>query len=187
MRRRLWWIVGAAVVVLAAVSFLTAIVFLASGASSADAAMLDRVGERADVGHPKVHLSRKWGEGRFVVASYSSVEGRRLALGFVLEQRRGWRVIAYTEEAARDKDVGVGSLLVASSDGGTGQPPWSAAAGVISDNDVIKVEIRWASGEVTSAIRHNGAYLVLERGTTTPLEARFLAKDGSEVAKVPIE
>jgi len=187
MRRRLVWIIGAGIVVLAAVFVFVALVVVSSGAPTADAAMLEKVRERSEDADVKVVASRRWGEGRFIVATYPTENGSRVALGFALEQRRGWRITAYTEETAQPKDVGVGSLLVASSDGGTGQPPWSVATGILSDGNIARVEIRWASGEVTAARQRDSAYLVIESGTTTPLEARFLAKDGSEIAKVPID
>lgn len=187
MRRKLMWIIGGAVLGLAAIAVVIVLVIGPGGASSPSAAILERMGDEPGGDAPRVLVDRDWGDGRFVLASYGGSDEHRLALGFAIEQAGGWRLAAYTEETVSSKDVVVASLLVASSEGGSGQPPWSAAAGEISDDRIVRVEIRWASGEVTSAPRTNGAYLVLDQGTTTPLEARYLAKDGTEIAKVPIE
>jgi hypothetical protein len=187
MRRKLVMFIGAGIVLLTAAALVVVFVLLRSGAPSAEQAMLQRVRGSADPGSAKILVNRAWGDGRLVLTRYDQGTQHRLALGFTIERSRGWRLAAYTEETVEPTDVVVGSLLVASSEGGEGQPPWSAAAGQIKDNRIVRVEIRWASGDVTSAQRRNGAYLVLLEGTTTPLEARYLAKDGTEVAKVPIE
>lgn len=187
MRRKLVWIIGGGVLAVAAIVAVIVLVIAPGGAASPSAAILERISDDPGGDAPKVLVDREWGEGRFVLASYGGSDEHRLALGFAVEQAGGWRLAAYTEETVKSTDVVVASLLVASSEGGTGQPPWSAAAGEISDDRVVRVEIRWASGAVTSAPRTNGAYLVLDEGTTTPLEARYLAKNGTEIAKVPIE
>jgi hypothetical protein len=179
------WIVGAGIPVLAVVLVVVFLV-LPTGSDSASAAILERVNESADAGTARVLISRDWGEGKILLASFEQGEDGQLALGFAVERGRGWRLTAYTEERAERKDVVVGSLLVASSEGGAGQPPWSAAAGELRGTNIHRVVIRWASGETSSAFAKNNAYLVLQEGTTTPLEARYLAKDGNEIAKVPI-
>ncbi len=186
MRRKQVWIIGGGVLVAAAIALAVILLFLPGGASSPSAAILERIGDNG-AGEAKVLVDREWGEGRFVLASYGGSGEHRLALAFAIEQGGGWRLAAYTEETVSAKDVVVASLLVASSEGGAGQPPWSAAAGEISDDRIVRVEVHWASGSVTSAPRTKGGYLVLDEGTTTPLEARYLAKDGTEIAKVPIE
>lgn len=188
MRRSFLWIIGAGIVLLAAAVLVVLFVLRPAGASSANAAILGRINEQSDVENARVLVTRGWDEGRFVLAAYDKGDVHRLALGFAMEQRRGWHLTAYTEETVTGNDIrGIGSLLVASSDGGPGQPPWSAAAGQIAENSVVRVEIRWASGDSATATRVNGAYLVLQEGTTTPLEARYLTKEGAERAKVPIE
>lgn len=186
MRRKLVWIIGGGVLAAAAIVVVLALVIAPGGATSPGAAVLERISDDPGGDTPRVLVDREWGDGRFVLASYGGSAEHRLALGFALEHAGGWRLAAYTEETVKSTDVVVASLLVASSEGGTGQPPWSAAAGEISDDLVVRVEIRWASGEVTSAPRTNGAYLVLNEGTTTPLEARYLSKTGTEIAKVPV-
>jgi hypothetical protein len=188
MRRSLYWALGAGVVLLTAAVLLLLYVLRPAGAESANAALLERIADRPEATSARVLLTRGWGEGRFVLGAYDAGDGRRLALGFALEQRRGWELVAYTEQTVTTNDIrGIGSLLVASSDGGPGQPAWSAAAGQLADRSVMRVEIRWASGEATSATRVNDAFLVLEEGTTTPLEARYLTGEGAERARVPIE
>ncbi len=187
MRRRLLWIIGAGILPLLAVVLVVVFVVLPGGAESPNEAILERVNENADPGTPKVLVGREWGEGRLVVASFENGDDHRLALGFVIERGRGWRLAAYTEETVDRKDVVVGSLLVASSEGGAGQPPWSAAAGELRGTNIARVEIRWASGATSSATVRDNAYLVIQEGTTTPLEARYLTGDGTEIAKVPIE
>lgn len=170
-----------------AVVLVVVFVVLPGGADTPHAAILDRVHETATPGTSKVLISREWGEGRLVLASFENGNDHRLALGFVVERGRGWRLAAYTDEKADRKDVVVGSLLVASSEGGTGQPPWSAAAGELRGTNIARVEIRWASGATSSAETKGNAYLVIQQGTTTPLEARYFGEDGTEIAKVPIE
>ncbi|HYZ92496.1 MAG TPA: hypothetical protein VFA34_08890 [Actinomycetota bacterium] len=186
MRRRMLWIVGAVLLPLLAVLLLLVFFVLPGGSDSASAAILDRVTQTADNDTAKLLIDREWGDGRLLLASFEKGAESRLALGFAIERGRGWRLAAYTEERAERRDVVVGSLLVASSEGGTGQPPWSAAAGELRGTNIHRVIIRWASGETSSAFAKDNAYLVVQRGTTTPLEARYLAKDGNEIAKVPI-
>jgi len=187
MRRRLIWIIGAGLLVAVAAALVAVFVVLPGGAASADAAIIERMEDRADADTPRVLYNEKWGDGRLVLAAYRRGEELRLALGFVIEQSKGWRLAGYTEETVKSDDVGVGSLLVASSEGGTGQPPWSVAAGHLVDKRVKRVEVRWASGEVSAGPRRKNSYLVIQEGTTTPLEARYVAEDGTEIAKVPIE
>lgn len=165
------------------------VVFVAipGGAPSANQAILERLEERGDPDTPRVLVNHGWGEGRLILGAYRRGEDLRLALGFVIERGRGWQLAGYTEETVTSRDVGVGSLLVASSEGGDGQPPWSVAAGHLVDQRVQEVEISWASGDVSSSSRKNNAYLVIQEGTTVPLEARYLSGDGVEIAKVPIE
>lgn len=184
-QRRVMWTVAGVAAAIVAVALVVVVFLRPGGADSPNEAIADRIGERADSA-PKILVNREWGEGRLVLASYESGDEHRLALAFAIQQS-GWRLAAYTEETVGSDDVGVGSLLVTSHEGGTGQPAWSAAAGELSDDRIERVEIRWASGSVTSAPRTNGAYLVLSPGTTTPLEARYLGRAGIEIAKVPIE
>lgn len=183
-RRFLAMIAGVAVAI-AAVALVVVLFLRPGGADSPSEALADRIGERADEA-PRILVNREWGEGRLVLASYDTGDDHQLALAFAIQQT-GWRLAAYTEESVKPDDVGVGSLLVTSHEGGTGQPAWSVAAGELSDDRIERVEIRWASGSVTSAPRTNDAYLVLSPGTTTPLEARYLGRAGIEIARVPIE
>lgn len=181
------WIIGAGVLPILVVTLVVVLLVLPTGAASAKDAILERVQEKADPSSAKVLISRRWGDGRLVLASYESGKDHKLALGFTIKQARGWRVAAYTDETVEKTDVVVGSLLIASSEGGAGQPPWSAAAGELRGHGIAQVEVRWASGDVTSGTRRNDAYLVVQEGTTTPLEARYLGEEGAEVAKIPIE
>ena len=187
MRRRLIWIIGAGVLAALAAALVIVFLVLPGGEPTANAAILERLENRADADTPRVLNSQEWGDGRLIVAAYKTGKELTLALGFVVEEGGGWRLAGYTEENVSSNDVGVGSLLVASSEGGPGQPPWSVAAGHLVDKRVKSVEIRWASGDVSASPRRSNSYLVVQRGTTTPLEARYLGDEGVEIAKVPIE
>lgn len=187
MRRRLIWIIGAGVLAVLAAVLVIVFLVLPGGAPTANAAILERLETRADADTPRVLNSQAWGDGRLILAAYRTGRELTLALGFVVEDGGSWRLAGYTEENVNSNDVGVGSLLVASSEGGTGQPPWSVAAGHLVDRRVRSVEIRWASGDVSAAPRRRNSYLVIQRGTTTPLQARYLGEEGIEIAKVPIE
>jgi hypothetical protein len=187
MRRRLIWIIGAGVLAVIAAVLIVVFLVLPGGEPSANAAILERMENRADADTPRILNGQEWGDGRLILAAYRTGEDLTLALGFVVSDGSGWRLAGYTEEGVKSNDVGVGSLLVASSEGGPGQPPWSVAAGHLVDTRVKRVEIRWASGDVSAAPRRKNSYLVVQRGTTTPLQARYLGDDGIEIAKVPIE
>lgn len=175
--------------VLALLIAILAVILLATdgGAVSAEEAVLQRIRPNADVGTAQVLATQSWGEGKLVLAGYRHGPQRRLAIAFAGKQGDGWTVAVYTEKTVRLTDVGVGSLLVASFEGGEGQPAWSVAAGELADPRIARVEIKWASGQTSSALRKRNAYLAVQEGTTTPLEARYLAKDGTEIAPVPVE
>jgi hypothetical protein len=184
MRRRVLF-VGSAVIFLA----LLAGVFLVvapAGSGSAQGAALHHVRDRADRGTATVLASRAWGDGRLVLVGYQMRGVRRLGLAFAAKQIRGWRVSSYTEKAVEPDDVVVGSLLVAMSGGGKGQPPWSAAVGELIDSRIARVQIHWASGATSTAPRTDDAYIVVERDITEALEARYLSRSGSEIARVPV-
>jgi hypothetical protein len=174
--------------VVAAVAAVAAVVIfvLPSGSASASAATVDHVADRADRGSEKVLAQRDWGDGSLVLVGYARRGVRRLGLAFASKGLRGWKVGSYTEEPVEPDDVVVGSLLVASSAGGGGQPAWSAAVGELIDARIDRVEVKWSSGEKTIAPRTGSAYLVVQKGTTKAVEARYLADDGAEVAKVPV-
>jgi hypothetical protein len=181
--------------VVIALSLVTAVVALAlvflfivapSGGPSATDAALDHVGGRADGGTAKVLARRDHGEGELVLLGYDRQGVRRLGLAFTSKQLRGWRVQSYTEEPVEPDDVVVGSLLVASSSGGSGQPAWSAAVGEILDKRIDRVQITWANGTRSIGARTGDAYLVVEQAKTRAVEARYLDEDGNEIAKVPV-
>lgn len=184
-RRTIYLLTGATVVAVVAVVVGVVLLLSPRGAPSPEAALIERVGEPAE--DRRVIANRRWGDGRLILLAYDRGNAHRLALGYAGRRGDDWHLVAFTEETVKSNDVVVASLLLASSEGSEGQPPWSAAAGELSDERIEKVEIRWASGDVTSAERSNGGYLVLQQGTTTPLEARYLSGDGVEIAKVPIE
>lgn len=175
---------GAAIIALALVALF---VVFPSGASSADAAVLDRVSKADDAGSAKVLLKQDWGSGQLVLVGYVRRAERKLGLAFVSHTPRGWRLGSYTEETTERSDVVVGSLLLASSEGGAGQPAWSAAVGELGDPRIDHVEIAWSNGQTSVGSRVKDAYLVTEKGTTAADSARYLAKDGTEIAKVPIK
>ncbi len=179
-------LVGATVVVVALVAGV-AIFVLPSRSDSASDATIDHVSGRGAGGSAKVLAQRDWGEGSLVLVGYESEGVRRLGLAFASKGIRGWRVGSYTEEPIEPDDVVVGSLLVASSAGsGSAEPAWSAAMGELIDSRIDRVEVGWATGEKALAPRTGEAYLVVQKGRTKVLEVRYLADDGSEVAKVPV-
>jgi hypothetical protein len=172
------------VVVAAALVFL--FIIAPSGGSSATQAALDHLEGRADRGSAEVLARRDHGEGELVLLGYDRQGVRRLGLAFASKQLRGWRVQSYTEEPVEPDDVVVGSLLVASSQGGSGQPAWSAAVGELLDRRIERVQVTWANGTRTVGARTGDAYLVVESARTRALEARYLDEDGTEIAKVPV-
>jgi hypothetical protein len=184
--RRRWWIFLVAAAVAAAAVVLLFVVFPA-GAGTPEVAMLDQVEEKADSGTAKVLIEEPWGDGELVVARYEADGERRLAIAFVIEKGRGWRVTSYTEQHAETDDVAVGSLLVAQSPGGSGQPEWSAVVGELSDSRIERVEVKWKNGDKEAKNRRNDSYLVVREGSTEPETARFLTEDGTEIAQVPVE
>lgn len=181
-------VVGAIAVVAAiiAATVLYLFVLAPAGASSARDAVRERIAETNGARDPEVLVVREWGDGEFVLAGFERRSERRLALAFVVERSRGWHVAGYTERTAQVSDVVVGSLLVASSTGGSGQPPWSAAVGELNDPRVRTVEVSWAGGDSSTAVRNNDAYLTVRRGRTTAREARYLDGEHTEIARVPI-
>ncbi len=157
------------------------------GGDTAEAAVLDHVSDRADSGTAKVLAQQDWGDGQLVLVGYEGRGARRLGIAFASEQFRGWKVGSYTEESVEPDDVVVGSLLIASSDGGDGQPPWTAAVGELIDDRIQRVEAKWASEETSLGPRTNDAYMAVQREVTTATEARYLADDGAEIARVPVD
>ncbi len=186
-RRVLLIVTGGLIAVLVIAAALISLVVVPAGSESPQGAVLEHVDERADDGTARVLAQRDWGEGQLVLVGLDRRGAKRLGLAFAADQTRGWRVTSYTEESVEPDDVVVGSLLIASSPGGDGQPAWSAAVGQLLDDRIDRVEIKWASGESSFAARVTDAYLVVQKGTTKALEARYLAKDGAEIAKVPVE
>jgi hypothetical protein len=111
---------------------------------------------------------------------------RMLRLAFASHGTRGWRAGGATEKRADLSDVAVGSLLVARSVGGKGQPPWSVAAGELGDKRIERIDVRWSAGPATSGSRENGAYLVVQQGTAQVTSVSFSSKEGAEIATVPV-
>jgi hypothetical protein len=161
-------------------------VLLPSGASTAVAAATNPVRSRADSGTVKVLVTRAWGSGELVLVGFDHGGVRMLRLTFAAHGSRGWRDAASTEQRADLNDVAVGSLIVARSDGGKGQPPWTVAAGELGDRRIHRVQIRWTDGTTTTDVRRNDAYLVVRRGLLTASAVRYVAANGAEIAKVPI-
>ena len=182
-RNRILIAIAALVIVAGAVFFL---VIAPAGTGSASTAALARVKPKADAGSAKVLAEQDWGGGRFVLVGYDHSGTRRLGLAFSAKGMRGWRVSAYTEKTVEADDVVVGSLLVASSNGGSGQPAWSAAVGELVDTRIDKIQVKWANGTEGLGPRTDKAYLVVSKGRTTANEVDYLANDGTEIAKVPV-
>lgn len=175
-----------AVTVLVALACVFLFIIAPSGGNSATDAALDHVTGRADRGTAEVLARRDHGEGELVLVGYDRRGVRQLGIAFASKQLRGWRVGSYTEEPVEPDDVVVGSLLVASSAGGSGQPAWSAAVGELLDRRIERVQITWANGTKTVGARTGDAYLVVEGARTRAVQARYLDKDGTEIAKVPV-
>lgn len=186
MRRRLVLIVGGVLAALVGLAVVFLFVVMPAGASTSTGAVIEHLAERGDRGSTKVLTQRDWGDGQLILAGYERRGVRRLGLAFAVETFRGWRVASYTDEPVEPDDVVVGSLLVASSAGGKGQPPWSAAIGELLDARIDRVEVKWSSGATSFGPRVNDSYLVVEKGRSVALEARFLSKESDEIAKVPI-
>lgn len=180
-------VIGLSAVTVVAVAALIFLFLIApSGGSSASDAAIDHVRTRADRGTVQVLARRDHGDGELVLVGYDRQGVRRLGLAFTSKQLRGWRIQSYTEEPVEPDDVVVGSLLVASSPGGAGQPAWSAAVGELLDRRIDRVQITWANGTKTVGERTGNAYLVVEGARTRAVEARYLDEDGTEIAKVPV-
>ncbi len=178
--------IAIAAVVLIALAVVALFVVFPAGSSSSDAAVKAHVKKKTEV-TPEVLVQQDWGSGQLVLVGYDRRSERKLGLAFVRHATRGWRVNSYTEQTVDPSDVVVGSLLVASSEAGSGQPAWSAAVGEVTDPRIDRVEITWSNGQTSIGSRTGDAYLVVERGTTSADAARFLSKDGNEIAKVPIK
>jgi hypothetical protein len=174
------------VTVVVALALVFLFIVAPSGGSSATEAALDHVAGKADRGSAEVLARRDHGDGELVLVGYDRRGVRRLGLAFTSKQLRGWRIQSYTEEPVEPDDVVVGSLLVASSPGGSGQPAWSAAVGELLDKRIDRVQITWANGTRSIGARTGDAYLVVEGARTRAVEARFLDEDGTEIAKVPV-
>jgi hypothetical protein len=187
MSRKTLLIVGGAVVGVIAVAALFLLVIAPSGGNSAQAAVLSHVSDRADANTAKVLTQQDWGDGQLVLVGYEGRGVRRLGIAFAAKQMRGWKVRSYTEESVEPDDVVVGSLLIASSEGGDGQPAWTAAVGELIDDRIERVEVKWAASDTSVGPRATDAYMVIERGVTTATEARYLADDGAEIARVPVD
>jgi hypothetical protein len=177
----------AALALVLAVLAVTVIVWRPAGDTDAAAAARGPLEDRARRGSLRVPIVRRWGHGALTLAVFDDRSGsRRVAFGFAIDRGRGWRLVASTERAVNLTDVSVGSLLVTTSSGGTGQPAWTAVYGEVGDARIATVEVRWDAGAPTAAERRRNAYLAVRSGVHKPLLARYLAANGSEVAKVPI-
>jgi hypothetical protein len=186
MSRRLLLIIGACVAAVAVAAALFLFVIAPGGEASAQAAGLEHVSDRADGGSAKVLTQHDWGDGQLVLIGYDRRGVRRLGLAFAAKRFRGWKVTSYTEETVEPDDVKVGSLLIASSDGGSGQPAWTAAVGELIDSRIDRVDVKWSTGDNNIGPRVGEAYMVVERGNTTAEEVRYLADNGEEIARVPV-
>lgn len=187
MSRRTLFLIGGTAAALLAAAAVWFFVISPSGGASPQEAVVGHVADRSDAGTGEVLTQQDWGDGQLVLVGYESRGVERLGLAFVSESLFGWRVGAYTEETVEPDDVGVGSMLIASSEGGSGQPAWTAAVGKLTDPRVERVEVTWASSDTSIGPRTNDSYLVVQPGATTATEARFLAEGGTEIARFPIE
>lgn len=184
------WPVAAAVVLTGVAVFV--LIGKPAGRNTPELAALAAVQDEARPGTFEVILTRAWGQGRFVMLSFDTAQGGHLALVFTIDQGRGWRAARLSAQRAETSDVkghagDVGSLLVADSVGGKGQPAWSAVFGRLADDRVTRVDVRWRGGEITGADRTSGAYLVLRQGRIDPELVRFASADGETIAEVDVD
>jgi hypothetical protein len=182
MSRKVLLIVTAAVIAVIAAGAVFFV--LGRGSGDAEEAVVEHVEERGS--GARVLAQQDWGDGQLVLVGYDRRGVRRLGLAFAAKGLLGWKVGSYTEETVEPDDVVVGSLLIASSEGGDGQPAWTAAVGELTDTRIERVEVTWASGKSVGP-RNGEAYMVVERGNTTATEVRYLAENGQEIARVPVD
>ena len=175
---------GISLTVLVAVIALLLFVVFPSGQNTAVAAATSKL--RADTGTVRVLVSQRWGGGELVLVRFDRAGKRMLRLVYAAHGTRGWRATGTTTQRADITDVAVGSLLVARSSGGSGQPAWSVAAGELGDPRIEAIQVKWTTGQTTTGRRENDSYLVIERGTMQVASVRFTSKDGSEIATVPV-
>lgn len=183
--RRLAIWTAVVVIALVAVGAVLFVLFPAGQDTAVDAALAE-VRSREGARDAAVLAERAWGEGTLVLVGSGGRTDRRLALVFAIERSRGYRAASYTSERADTSDVKVGSLLLATSAGGSGQPAWSAAYGELADDRITRTEIVWRDDGKTSADREGLAYLVVREGEVEAATARYLDEDGTEIAAVPV-
>jgi len=176
----------ASLTIVAVVAALLLFVVFPSGASTGVAAATDKLAARADQGTVRVLITQPWGGGQLILVRFDHRGQRMLRLAFVSHAVRGWRTGGVTEKRAEITDVAIGSLLVARSPGGKGQPPWSVAAGELGDPRIQRIDVRWATGPTTTGGRQNDSYFVVQRGTGRPVSIRYATKNGTEIATVPV-
>ena len=175
------------IAVLAGFVALLLVVVFPAGASTAVSAATSDLPSKADPGTVRVLVTQRWGTGEMVLVRFDRRGRRMLRLAFVSKATRGWRRAGTTDKRADLTDVAVGSMLVATSRGGKGQPPWSAASGELGDERIQRIQIRWTDGKTTTGLRRNDSYLVVEGGSLTVGSVRFLSGAGTEIATVPVQ
>lgn len=174
------------VVALVAIAAVLLFVVFPAGASTAVAAATSDLNSKADDGTVRVLITQKWGNGELVLIRFDRRGERMLRLTFASKGTRGWRAAGSTDQRADLTDVAVGSMLVARSQGGKGQPPWSAVAGELGDRRIQRIEVAWTQGPRTTDARQNDSYLVVQRGVLDASSVRFVASEGAEIATVPV-
>lgn len=174
------------VAALIAAAVVLAFVVFPSGADTPLRAATSDLQSKADQDTVRILVTQRWGEGEMVLARFDRRGRRMLRLAFASKGTRGWRRAGATEKRADLTDVAVGSMLVARSAGGKGQPEWSAAAGELGDRRIQRIEIRWTTGKVTTGVRRNDSYLIVEGGSLAVASVRFLTANGTEIATVPV-
>jgi hypothetical protein len=175
---------GVTLTVLIVVAAVLVFVVFPAGQGTPVAAATSKL--KADSGTVRVLVTTKWGDGEFVLVRFDSAGKRMLRLVFASKGARGWRSADATQQRADITDVAVGSLIVARSKGGKGQPPWSVAAGELGDPRIRTVAVRWSNGRTTTGARQNDSYLIVDGGTSSVSSVRYVAGDGAEIATVPV-
>lgn len=136
----------------------------------------------------RIVADQLWGEGRLLLVCFDDAAERRfLSLAFTIDKGRGWRVAGSRTNEVDLTDVAVGALLVGSSDGGPGQPPWSAVYGKVGDDRIVSVEVEWEDGERTGQqLTPERAYLLVREDAHRAVSVRYLDGEGTEIALVPV-
>ncbi len=182
-----FWAPAVAAALIGLAAALVAVVQPPGKSTPALAVMAD-LEDRVAADSARIVADQVWGEGRLLLVSFDDAAERRfLSLAFAIDMGRGWRVAGSRTNEVDLTDVAVGALLVGSSVGGPGQPPWSAVYGKVGDDRIVAVEVEWEDGERTGMeITGEAAYLLVREGSHRAVNVRYSDQEGAEIALVPV-